>query len=133
MNESKNIVYHTDKLIYVAVPYSHKLTSIQQLRFEMVNEWCARQMRNGYILFSPISHTHPLAEYGLPGGWDFWVTFDAPFLKACTHMAVLMLPGWEKSVGVTAETRRFNQEGKPIQFRLYDEDLNEEDWGYAVH
>jgi hypothetical protein len=91
-------------LIYLAVPYSHPDTSIRDQRFEAVNQVAARLMREGHHIFSPISHTHPIAMAGdLPTGWDFWEKYDTAILQCCQKLIVLRLDGWEQSAGVRGE------------------------------
>lgn len=59
-------------LIYIAVPYSHKEESVRLARFESVNRAACFLMNKGYHVFSPISHTHPIALAGdLPPGLGF--------------------------------------------------------------
>lgn len=94
----------TKSLIYLAVPYSHPDTSVRDQRFEAVNRVAARLMREGYHIFSPISHTHPIAMAGdLPTGWDFWEKYDTAILQCCQKLIVLRLDGWQQSAGVRGE------------------------------
>jgi len=72
-------------------------------------------MRQGEVVFSPISHTHPIAEQGgLPKGWDFWEAFDRVYLGVSRRIVVLCIDGWKESVGVTAELRIANDLGVPV-------------------
>lgn len=104
-------------MIYLAVPYSHPDPDVRQQRFEAVNRYAARLMGNGVHVFSPISHTHPIALAGdLPKGWDFWEQYDRVMLAACHEMYVLMLPGWRESAGVQAEIRIASEMGLVVTF-----------------
>ena len=92
------------QLVYLACPYSHTDRSVRVARFEAVNKVAAALMREGLKVFSPISHTHPIAEAGeLPLGWDYWHEYDKAFLSASYKMVVLMLDGWRESAGVNGE------------------------------
>ncbi len=72
-------------------------------------------MAGGFLVFSPISHTHPIAEAGdLPKGWEFWESYDRTFLEWCDRLHVLKLPGWRESIGVAAEIQIAGQLGKPV-------------------
>lgn len=73
-------------------------------RFNAVCEAAAKLMRDGVHLYSPIAHTHPIAQFGLPKGWDFWREYDELILSKCDQLWVLMLDGWRESKGVLAET-----------------------------
>jgi hypothetical protein len=104
-------------IVYLATPYSHPERVVRLQRFEKVNAVAARLMRDGMHIFSPISHTHPIAEAGdLPLGFDFWQKYDTAFLNNCCKLIVLRLDGWEKSVGVTAEIEIAKSLGLPIEY-----------------
>ena len=103
-------------LIYVACPYFHKSQDVMSARFEAVNAFCAELMREGLLIFSPISHTHPIAQYGLPKGWDFWKAYDQVYLDMCAGAIVLRLGGWENSTGVAAEIAEMNLQRKPVVY-----------------
>lgn len=101
---------------YLACPYSHPEAHIRERRFQAVNKVAARLMKEGRIIFSPISHTHPIALYGLPKGWEFWREYDLVFIQQCEKVIVLMLDGWKKSIGVQSEIRIAKSLGKPIEY-----------------
>ena len=104
-------------MIYLAAPYTHESKQIEHQRFKSINEYAARLMRDGLHVFSPISHTHPIAQAGdLPGGWEYWQGYDKEMLSFCTSMVVLMLAGWEESKGIAAEVRIANGLGLPIYY-----------------
>ncbi len=104
-------------LIYLATPYSDPDPKVRQRRFDVVNRVAADLMRDGDHIFSPISHTHPIALAGdLPKGWEFWQGYDRAILAACSKMIVLMQSGWRESVGVSAEIRLAEEMGLPIEY-----------------
>lgn len=93
-----------NRLTYLACPYSHPDSQIRRARFEAVNAAAALLMREGELVFSPISHTHPIAEAGdLPKGWEYWREFDRAYLAVSRRFIILELDGWRESIGVTAE------------------------------
>ena len=102
-------------MIYLASPYTHADAAVRQKRFEAACRAAARLMRQGTIVFSPIAHSVPIAEHGLPLDWQFWQRNDRRLLEACDEVAVLVLDGWEQSVGVQAEMRIATELGKPIR------------------
>ncbi len=59
-------------MIYLASPYSHPDARVRQRRFEEACQAAAAITRAGLSVFSPISHSHPIARYGVPTGWDYW-------------------------------------------------------------
>ena len=101
-------------MIYLASPYSHPDAAVRHARFLAVCETAATMMRAGLLVFSPIAHSHPIAEFGLPKGWDFWEEYDMAFIEMCYECAVLCIDGWEESKGVQAEVELFRQAGKPV-------------------
>lgn len=104
-------------LIYLATPYSDPDPLIREQRFRVVNAVAARLMRDGFHVFSPISHTHPIAEAGdLPRGWEFWEAYDRTLLSACGKIIVLMQAGWRESTGVTAELAIAAEMGLVVEF-----------------
>jgi len=68
-------------------------------------------MSEGVLVFSPISHTHPIAmasaphDWKLPLGFDYWERYDTAVLESCKALIVCCLPGWDLSAGVAAEYR----------------------------
>ena len=73
-------------------------------RFEAANRAAVKLMNEGHIVFSPITHRHPLAEAGkLPPGWDFWEKFCRAYLDNTKEMRILRLDGWDESEGIGKE------------------------------
>lgn len=104
-------------LVYLACPYSHPDRDVRLARFEAVNKVAADLMRQGLKIFSPISHTHPIAEAGeLPLGWDYWHEYDHAFLSASNRLIVLMLDGWRESTGVNGEIEIANTLGIGVEY-----------------
>ncbi len=71
---------------------------------------------DGRKIFSPITHTHPIAQHGLPKDWTFWRDFDLEYLEFCESMIVLTMDGWEKSKGVQEEIQIMTKMHKPISY-----------------
>lgn len=106
-----------NSLIYLAAPYSHPDPAVMDRRFHEINAVAAQLMQSGEFIFSPISHTHPIAMAGgLPTGWDFWEKYDRAILSACCEVRVLMLDGWRESRGVTAEIAIAIKLGLPVTY-----------------
>lgn len=104
-------------LIYLATPYSSPDPEIQEERFLAVNRVAAKLMSQGLHIYSPISHTHPIANAGdLPRGWDYWEQYDRAVLAACVGMMVFCQDGWRQSKGVSAEIEIAHEMGLPVQY-----------------
>lgn len=104
-------------LIYLASPYSHPDPSVRQERYEAACKAAASLMRQGHHIYSPIAATHPLAAaHDLPGDWQYWQCFDCNMINRCDEVFVLMLDGWQDSVGVQAEIQYATTCGKPVEY-----------------
>lgn len=101
--------------IYLASPYTAPETYLRKLRYKAACEAAAALSRQGHLLFSPIAHSHPVAEYGLPKDFHFWRNWCLSFLDSwATHFCILKIDGWEKSVGIKAEMEYAREKGLPI-------------------
>lgn len=99
--------------IYLAIPYFGN----EKTSFIKANQKAAELMKSGHIVFSPISHSHPIAiQCGLPGDYEFWAEFDYSFLEWCDELWVYCLTGWKQSKGVAAEIKIAKKLNKPIQY-----------------
>jgi len=106
-----------NKLIYLAVPYSHPDRRIREQRYYEVTKFAGELMQEGYLVFSPITHSHPIAcHVDLPKDFEFWERFCLEILKRCDELWVLCLPGWTTSVGVRAEIAKAKELGMEIVF-----------------
>jgi hypothetical protein len=105
-------------IAYIACPYSHSDPLVRQMRFTQVSRVAARLMLKGEVVFSPISHSHPIEQYGMdePQGYDFWMDQDLPILRKCSKLYVMMLPGWSQSKGVAKEIDTAIECDIPIEF-----------------
>jgi hypothetical protein len=101
-------------MIYLASPYSHPDPAVRQKRFEAACRAAAALLRAGVSVFSPIAHSHPIAQHGVPGTWEFWQQIDREYLLHCRAVVVLRLPGWVTSVGVQAEIDLARRWGIPV-------------------
>jgi hypothetical protein len=109
-------------LVYLASPYSHPDPEVREERFQAVARHAAKLMRDGVNVFSPISHTHPIAQYDLPQGWEFWERYDRAMLGVCSRMIVLKLDGWKESKGVAAEIAIMQEQGKAVEYQEPDQE-----------
>lgn len=103
-------------MIYLASPYNHPDPAVRQARYDAACRAAAGLIRRGHVVFSPISHSHGIARYGLPVDWGFWERYDRQFLAACDELWVLMLDGWQASRGVQAEIAIAQSIGKAVRF-----------------
>ena len=105
-------------LIYLAIPY----TGSEAVSFEIANKVAGVLMQRGVIIFSPISHSHSIAEMcALPVEWHFWEYQDRLFIERSEELWVICCEGWERSKGVKAEIDYANELGKRVRFLAVDD------------
>jgi len=127
---TENTVTRTRPMLYLAVPYSDDSYAIRKGRFEVANVAASQLVQQGNHVFSPISHTHPIALQGnLPVDWEYWEEYDRIMLSVCTELVVLLIDGWLTSVGVQAEIKIAKETGMKISY------MNPHTWvrGDIVH
>lgn len=111
-------IYRSTKL-YLAAPYSCPFCkNWENLRFEMVNIAAMTLINAGYVVFSPISHSHPISiiQPAERNTHELWLGQDAYFLDWADALVVLTLPGWGDSYGVAKEIGWFEQSNKPVYY-----------------
>ena len=103
-------------MIYLCSPYTSDDPAVRQRRSEAACRAAAELIRRGHEVFSPIAHSHAICAFGVPLDWRFWSRHDRRYLEACDEVAVLMLDGWQQSVGVQAEATIARELGKPVTY-----------------
>ena len=104
-------------LWYIASPYGDEDADLMQRRFDRVCATAARLMRDeGLHVLSPIAHSHPIAQYGLPTGWEYWRETDVDLMGRCDGLIVVTIDGWDDSRGVRAEIDWAAEHGWPILY-----------------
>ncbi|NMC48201.1 MAG: DUF1937 family protein [Desulfovibrio sp.] len=102
--------------IYLACPYTGTFQQ-RSSRVVAANTCAAALMRNGNVVFSPITHGHSIAEQcGLPHDWEWWMAQCIPFLEWADVMVVVTADGWKESRGVRAEIELAKEMGKPVEY-----------------
>ena len=103
------------KKVYLAIPYSGMCES----SYEQANKFTVEALKMGYNPFSPITHSHPLSKYEIPGDWGFWSKIDYSWIDVCEEVWVLVpkegIDKIHKSIGVKAELKYAKQNNKPIK------------------
>jgi hypothetical protein len=108
----KNEFKKARPLVYLAAPYTHENPKIVEDRVALINYAAGFLMQKDVIVFSPISHSHPIAmATKLPTSWEYWREFDWAYLSHCHRVVVLTLEGWDTSVGVSAEIQYAKENG----------------------
>jgi hypothetical protein len=103
--------------IYLACPYTHRLAARRRERFEAATMAAAALMARGHIVYSPITHGHPIGILGrVPGDWSYWKDHCLSFLRGwAEELHIVCMPGWEDSTGVQAEIQMAADMGLPVR------------------
>lgn len=106
------------KKIYLGIPYTHEDVRILDYRCKLADRIAAVLMNNGNYVYSPISHTHPIAKLGkLPCDWAYWKGYCECFFDGWTdELHVITAHGWDTSTGVEAEINLANDKGIPVKY-----------------
>ncbi|HBT76702.1 MAG TPA: DUF1937 domain-containing protein [Planctomycetaceae bacterium] len=109
-------------ILYVACPYSHIDPEVREYRFRTACRASALLMKAGIVVFSPLSHSVPIAEYvgEVESDHEFWLGQDIPILQRCEELLIIGMPGWTESLGVRKEMFEALALQKPIT--LIDEE-----------
>jgi hypothetical protein len=121
-----------NRLTYLAIPYTWN----PDKSFEIVNRVAAEMMTMGFNIFSPISHSHPIAKHLSPEqltDHDFWMNQDLPILSKCDQMIVVIIGEngvnlIKESKGCTREVNEATSRGISVGYYVCSQELLEK-WG----
>lgn len=104
------------KLYYFAHPYSGN----EAYNYFLCNKRVSKLINLGHAIFSPITHSHPLATDENRNDHDLWLKLDFIIMDCCG--AVIFAPEWEHPKGCVLEMKRAVQRKQQILF--YPDFLN---------
>lgn len=113
------------KLIYLASPYSHDDPHVIERRVRQVQAAAARLIELGHLIFSPIVHSHPIADQvsfspvNTADKLSGWMEYDRAMIDKADELWVLELDGWAQSRGVEAERNHALATGKTVRHIEY--------------
>lgn len=105
--------------VYFASPYTPVNGESVASRVTAACKCAAQLMREGLAVFSPIVHSHYIADHldeSIRMDHEFWMHQDLGILAHAERMIVLRLPGWQVSRGIRREMDEANRLGIPIDF-----------------
>lgn len=101
--------------VYLAAPYSHPDIQVRDARVHQVNLAAADLIRAGFIVFSPLSHSHAIGEImGNSMDHGCWLEQDRAFIEWADALIVLKLSGYLDSYGVRWEVDLASKLKKPV-------------------
>jgi hypothetical protein len=108
-------------MAYLALPYNGKFKENcpryrKELSFQVANAVAARLIEDGEVIYSPISHSHPISDYmvDLANDHDFWMAYNERMMSLCDRIYVLKIEGWRRSRGVRYEIGWFLNRDLPV-------------------
>ena len=113
------------KRVYLAIPYSYN----PEQSHRIANLVSADLMKQGHVVFSPISHSHHIADH-LPNwiktDYKWWMAQDLPLVEWADEVHVVCVGEFghyliENSKGVQAELAHAKLHNKPIKIVEYYE------------
>ncbi len=101
--------------LYLASPYTRYRDGLSSAAYD-AKRHAAHLIRLGFVVYSPIAHSHEIARVGGLDHTDhaLWMEQCAPLMDAASAMVAVKLPGWKSSVGMALEAEYFQRAGKPI-------------------
>lgn len=84
---------------------------------------------HAFILPITMSYVTQRLHSTLGGEFEAWADTDLTYISACKEIWVIMMPGWDRSVGVLAEIEFAKNRRKKI--RYFDPDSLHEITGFA--
>ena len=113
-------------LWYFAHPYTCKdkdgkyVLGGEEANFHICNVRVAQLIEKGVLVYSPISHTHPIHMDYPPfvGGevHQMWYEYDNGMIREVHFKGIILAPGWEKSTGCKAEKELFEELGREVRY-----------------
>lgn len=105
-------------LEYLASPYSDPSPLVRSKRAVLAARNAAALIAEGRRIYSPIAYYLALDRFGLdlPDTWEFWRPHTEAILPACRNIVVLMIDGWDKSIGVRAEIAMAKRHAIPVYY-----------------
>jgi len=105
--------------IFLSINY----TGMEEKSFRIANKVAAKLISQGHIVFSPISHSHPIAKaMGLRTDAEFWWPQNEEFLKWCDKVIILWSHDWPDSKGVRKEWIFAVSIGKIVQYEYVEDE-----------
>lgn len=104
---------------YLASPYTPHAGESVQDRVDAACLHAARMMDAGDAVFSPIAHSHYVADHLSDDkrmDHEFWMRQDLAILQAAAKVVVLRLPAWERSKGIAREIAEAQRLGIPVEY-----------------
>jgi len=125
-------------LWYFAHPYTvmdHEKNFVlegQEANFKLCCMRSAELIKRGYVIYSPITHTHPIhmsdPEFIKQREYLLWIDLDNEIINATKWKGIILAPKWEESRGCRDEYNMFKS--KNLLIKLYEHIIRNEKQTY---
>ena len=97
-------MFNRTKRIYLAGPYTHINPRMMERRYRILTQITTNLVSLGYLVFSPITHSHPINLRLNIFEFAHWRIYDLVMIAEWTdEIWVAPIRGWEDSIGVKGE------------------------------
>lgn len=98
-------------MIFVAAPYGNPDLMIVETRVFYIMEYCSKLLAEGKSCISAVVFGHPIIKLNnnVRVDWQDWKELCTTLIISSTQLHVLMLDGWENSIGVKEEIKLAEQ------------------------
>lgn len=102
---------------YVATPYG-KYPYGTDAAHKLACQCMAKLIKLNVNVFSPIAHTHAIAEHGQleKVNHELWTRVDKPFVDTAGGLIAVIAESWQQSTGMADEIDAFTKAQKPIVY-----------------
>lgn len=92
--------------------------NLRTRRYKQACRKAAELMDEGYVVFSPIAHSHSVELNGMKEvrDGDFWLDQDLAILRRCDRLVVYKMKDWEHSRGIAREVAYAQAHNIPIDY-----------------
>ena len=111
------------KKIYLALPYSHSDPQVREVRYGTATSVAAYLMKQGAVVFSPITYGHQICQYGIDTNFERWAELDYPMIAWADELWLLELDGHDISFGVQEELKHAELVGTKV-VRVSKQDIS---------
>lgn len=109
------------KKVFIAIPYNHPDEAVKEYRLKTIKSYCIKMFEEDNAPVSALLMGLTLAEHGgLPTDTVTWLKYCMKLVSRCDEVHVLMVPDWEKSVGVADEIRTAESLGINVNYITID-------------
>lgn len=112
---------------FLSSPYSNDDAAVINERVYLTAKATAILLRRGEFIFSPILHGHAIVEResDVPGDWKFWQAYCKKFIDVSDKVFVLIIEGWDKSIGIGQELLHAQLQKKKIIYITFNDDFTD--------